>query len=350
MEPEPADRKALVSIATYNERENLPLLIQDIHHFAPQADVLVVDDNSPDGTGALVDQLAQADPRIHALHRPGKLGLGTAILDGLHYAMAHDYRVFVTMDADLSHHPRYLPALLAGMKDDDVMIGSRYVPGGGTVNWPITRRFMSWGVNTLVRFLMRIRARDTSGGYRAYRVELLRRANLEGFYSKGYSFQEEMLLRCKLAGAKIGETPILFEDRRFGITKVNYWEILRSITILIYLGLRVVVGLGPKLQWEARPSQSRNKETGPEAMLPGRFVFQGRRRWESFPRPGGANGSRISGAAAPAPAWRPERPGGRLRRPSGPGSSRWRCRHTSRCCNRCRSYRSRRVRSRDDRG
>src|SRR5262249_48590244 len=178
--------KTLVAIATYNERENLPLLIKEIHHFAPQVDILVVDDNSPDGTGALADQFAQGDPRIHALHRAGKLGLGTAILAGMTHAMDQGYDIFVTMDADLSHHPRYLPALLAGMKDHDVMIGSRYVPGGGAVNWPVSRRFMSWGVNFLVRFLMRIQARDTSGGYRAYRVESLRRTNLEHFYSKGY--------------------------------------------------------------------------------------------------------------------------------------------------------------------
>jgi dolichol-phosphate mannosyltransferase len=206
----------------------------------------VIDDNSPDGTGALADQLASADPRIQVMHRAGKQGLGTAILAGMTFSMEHSYDVHVTMDADFSHHPRYLPALLAGMKDHDVMIGSRYIPGGGTANWPFSRRFMSWGVNFMCRMLMRLGARDVSGGYRGYRTELLRRTNLDDFYSKGYSFQEEVLLRCKLAGARVGETPILFEDRRFGDTKVDYREILRSIGVLIYLGVRTTIGLGPR--------------------------------------------------------------------------------------------------------
>ena len=241
-----SELSVVVGIATYNERENLRALIEEIHRQAPQVDILVMDDNSPDGTGALADELAKADPRLHVVHRTGKLGLGTAILAEMNWAMERGYGVFVTMDADFSHHPRYLPALIAGTSEHDVVIGSRYVPGGGTVNWPMSRRFMSWGVNTLVRTLMRISARDTSGGYRAYRVELLRNTNLEDFLSKGYSFQEEMLLRCKLAGARIVESPIVFEDRRLGTTKANIREIVRSISILVYLGLRTAVGLGPK--------------------------------------------------------------------------------------------------------
>ena len=249
MANEPAkssEPRVLTSIATYNERENLPLLVQEIHRLNPQVDVLVVDDNSPDGTGTLADDLATNDPRIRVLHRAGKLGLGTAILDGMRFAIDRDYAIFVTMDADFSHHPRYLPALIAGTKDHDVVIGSRYIPGGGTVNWPLSRKFMSWGVNFLVRLLMRIPARDTSGGFRAYRVDHLRRTNLDDFWSKGYSFQEEMLLRCKLADAKIVETPIVFEDRRLGTTKVNYREIVHSLGTLVQLGLCTMIGRGPK--------------------------------------------------------------------------------------------------------
>jgi dolichol-phosphate mannosyltransferase len=244
--PPATELAAVVGIATYNERENLATLIEEIRRIVPQVDILVTDDNSPDGTGALADELAKNDPRIHVLHRSGKLGLGTAILAEMHWAMEHGYGVFVTMDADFSHHPRYLPALLAGTSEHDIVIGSRFIPGGGTVNWPWSRQFMSWGVNTLVRTLMRIKARDASGGFRAYRVDLLRSTNLEDFYSKGYSFQEEMLLRCKLAGARIVESPIVFEDRRLGKTKANLPEIVRSISILVYLGLRNAVGLGPK--------------------------------------------------------------------------------------------------------
>src|SRR5262245_55945149 len=134
-------------MATYNEHDNLARLIAEIHAVAPQADVLVVDDNSPDGTGRLADELGAADPRIHVLHRAGKLGLGTAIVAAMKFALEHAYDLFVNMDADFSHHPRYLPALLAGMTRNDVMIGSRYVPGGGTVNWPVSRKFISASVN-----------------------------------------------------------------------------------------------------------------------------------------------------------------------------------------------------------
>ena len=132
--------------------------------------MLVVDDNSPDGTGRLADELAAADPRLHVLHRPGKLGLGTATLTAMRYAMDHGFDFLVNMDADFSHHPRYLPALVAGMDRHDVMVGSRYVPGGGTENWPLSRRLISRGVNLLTRLLLRPGARDCSGAFRCYRV------------------------------------------------------------------------------------------------------------------------------------------------------------------------------------
>src|SRR4051794_8744514 len=151
--------RILVSLATYNERDNLTPLVREVLERLPAAHVLVIDDNSPDGTGQRADELAAADPRVRPLHRAGKLGLGTAILTAMRYAMDHDYDYLINMDADYSHHPRYLPALVAGMARQDVMVGSRYVPGGGTVAWPRSRRLMSWGVNLLVRFLFRIPAR-----------------------------------------------------------------------------------------------------------------------------------------------------------------------------------------------
>lgn len=242
-------QRVLVSLTTYKERDNLEPLIRDIHHFVPQADVLVIDDNSPDGTGQLADQLAAADPRIHVLHRAGKLGLGTAILAGMCYAMSHDYDLLINMDADFSHHPRYLPAILAGMQRHDVMIGSRYVPGGGTMNWPMSRRLMSWGINVLSRLLMRIPAKDTSGAFRCYRVSLLERTALHKLLSRGYSFQEEVLYRCRVAGARMGETPILFEDRRAGSSKVNMWEAARSLALILFVGVCALFGLGD----EGRP-------------------------------------------------------------------------------------------------
>jgi dolichol-phosphate mannosyltransferase len=236
--------RVLVSLATYNEHDNLPPLIREIHAAVPAADVLVTDDNSPDGTGRLADELAAADPRVHVQHRPGKLGLGTAILAGMRYALAHDYDLFVNMDADFSHHPRYLPALLAGMSRHDVMIGSRYIPGGGAEDWPLSRWLMSLGVNAVVRLLMRIPARDTSGGYRCYRVAKLREVNLENLLSRGYSFQQEVLYRCRKAGCRIGETPILFENRKAGTSKVNPREAARSMAVILWVGLRALFGGG----------------------------------------------------------------------------------------------------------
>src|SRR5262245_15729570 len=229
-------------MATYNERENLAPLIQDIRREVPHAHVLVVDDNSPDGTGRLADELAAQDPQVHVLHRAGKLGLGTAIVAGMKYAMEHGYDYFVNMDADFSHHPRYLPALLAGMKKKDVMIGSRYIPGGGSVNWPLSRRAISKSINYLVRFLMRLPAHDCSGGYRVYRVSKLREAGIDRLVSRGYSFQQELLFRCHRAGCKIGEVPIIFENRRAGASKVNPHEVVRSLSLLLWLGTNAFLG------------------------------------------------------------------------------------------------------------
>jgi dolichol-phosphate mannosyltransferase len=242
-EPQPpVQPRLLVSLATYNEKDNLPKLIDEIHGVVGWADILVIDDNSPDGTGQVADERAAADPRIKVLHRPGKLGLGTAILDGMRYAMQQDYDLLLNMDADFSHHPRYLPAILAGMQKNDVMVGSRYIPGGGTAGWPFSRRMMSWGVGSVVRLLLRIPARDTSGAYRCYRVSKLRQIDLGAVVSRGYSFQQEMLWRCHTVGCKIGETPIFFENRRAGKSKVNPQEALRSMGVILWLGVRAFFG------------------------------------------------------------------------------------------------------------
>jgi dolichol-phosphate mannosyltransferase len=241
----------LVSLATYNERDNLGPLLTEIRQTVPFAEVLVIDDNSPDGTGQVADQWAAAHDWVHILHRPGKLGLGSALLEGMRYAVEHGYDYLLNMDADFSHHPRYLPALLAGMARYDVMIGSRYVRGGGTVNWPLSRRCISRAVNLLVRFLMRMPTHDCSGGFRCYRVARLPDAHLERMVSRGYSFMQEVLYRCRRAGFELGETPILFETRRAGASKVNLFEASRSLGILIWLGVHALFGLdgeaGPRL-------------------------------------------------------------------------------------------------------
>jgi dolichol-phosphate mannosyltransferase len=238
----------LVSLATYNEAGNIAALIAEIHKVVPHADILVIDDNSPDGTGRIVSELAEKDSRIHVLHRPGKLGLGTALLAAMKFAMAQNYDYLLNMDADFSHPPRYLPGILAGMSKYDVMIGSRYVRGGGTENWPLSRRVISQSVNLLVRFLFRMPVKDASGAFRCYRVSKLREVDLNRVQSRGYSFQQEVLFRCHKASCKLGEYPILFENRRAGASKVNRKEAVRSMSMILYLGMRNVFGLEERVR------------------------------------------------------------------------------------------------------
>ena len=236
--------KTLVTIATYNEIENLPLLVEEIQRFAPEADILVIDDNSPDGTGQWCDQRAAEDPRLHCLHRAGKLGLGTAIVAGMKYAIEHGYQYVLNMDADFSHPPKYLPAMLAGMEPAagpgrDVMIGSRYVPGGGVEGWPLKRRLMSGAVGLYARWLLRLKVKDCSGGYRCYRTASLAKLDLDAVRSRGYSFQEEILWHLRRQGAKeFGETPIIFVDRTRGTSKINSKEAVLALWIILALAVK----------------------------------------------------------------------------------------------------------------
>ena len=235
--------RTLITIATYNEIENLPPLVEAIFAVAPQVELLVIDDNSPDGTGRWCDEQATKDARIHCLHRPGKLGLGTATIAGMRYAIEHGYNLLLNMDADFSHHPRYIPALLAGMEQADVTIGSRYVAGGGVKDWPLARKLMSWGVNTYARLLLGLSPRDCSGAFRCFRVELLKKIDFDSIRSRGYSFQEEILWHLKRAGARFAETPILFADRERGQSKINSREALFALWIIFRLGVKNWVGL-----------------------------------------------------------------------------------------------------------
>jgi dolichol-phosphate mannosyltransferase len=241
--PDGAQPHVLTALATYNERDNLAPLVHEIRAVLPAAHVLITDDNSPDGTGKLADELAAVDPHVHVQHRTGKLGLGTAIIAGMRYAMDNGYDHVISMDADYSHHPRYLCALVVGMDRHDVMIGSRYIRGGGTVNWPLFRRLVSGGVNAVSRILLRLPARDTSGGFRCYRTAMLRKTRLDNLLSTGYSFQEEMLYRCRRAGARIGETPIIFEDRRAGASKADLREAVSSMAVILRVGVPAFLGL-----------------------------------------------------------------------------------------------------------
>jgi dolichol-phosphate mannosyltransferase len=240
--------KTLVTVATYNELENLPSLVEEIFRFAPEADLLVIDDNSPDGTGAWCDKKHEEDPRVRCLHRSGKLGLGTAIIAGMKYAVEHGYRYVLNLDADFSHPPKCLPALIAGMdpvsgEAMDVMIGSRYIRGGGTQDWPLKRKLMSRGVNLYARCLLGLRTKDCSGSFRCYRVSLLQKLDFDAIVSRGYSFQEEILWRLKRLGAKFGESPFIFVERQRGKSKIHSGEAASALKILFALGIKNWLGL-----------------------------------------------------------------------------------------------------------
>ena len=239
----PKTAETLITVATYNEMENLPRLVDELLRFASEADILVIDDNSPDGTGQWCDQQGAANPRIACLHRPGKLGLGTATIAGMRHAIEHGYKFVLNMDADFSHQPKYVPALLAGMdppgeRPIDVTIGSRYVAGGGVEGWPLKRHLMSRAVNLYARWLLGLRPKDCSGAFRCYRTNMLAQVDFDAIRSRGYSFQEEILWRLKRLGARFGETPIVFLERQHGVSKIDGGEALAALRIIFTLGLR----------------------------------------------------------------------------------------------------------------
>ena len=238
--------RLLITLCTYNECENLPKLIPDIHAVAPDAEVLVIDDNSPDGTGTLADDLAAKDSRIKVLHRSGKLGLGTATVAGFRFAIEHGYEHVLNMDADFSHHPRHLPAIRECLNRVDVAIGSRYIPGGGVVGWNWRRHCMSQGINVYARLFLGLRTRDNSGSFRCYRVAKLAEIDWSRIRARGYAFQEELLYRCRAVGCSFEETPITFEDRRFGTSKINWKESVAALWVIFRLSLdrlcRVEIG------------------------------------------------------------------------------------------------------------
>ena len=220
-------------IATYNERENVPRLVAEIRARLPQAHLVVVDDNSPDGTGELLDDLARQDPRLHPRHRAGKLGYGSAHREAMAYALAQGAEVVLTMDADFSHDPKYLPDLVGLVEQGaDLAVGSRYVPGGGTQDWPWHRRCLSATANALARWGLGLPVHDCTGGFRAYRAELLRQLPLANFRSEGYSFLEEILVAADEAGAQMRETPIVFVERRAGASKISKHVIFEAAWLL----------------------------------------------------------------------------------------------------------------------
>jgi dolichol-phosphate mannosyltransferase len=213
--------KSIVVIPTYNEADNIPPLVDAIQTAMPGLDILVVDDGSPDGTG----DIAEAIDGVEVMHRSGKLGLGTAYVAGYKRCIEAGYDRIGGMDADFSHDPKVLPALFGLLDENDIGIGSRYVPGGGTRNWGIHRQFLSRGANTFARTLLGFKAKDVTAGFRCYRREVLESIDLDSLKSEGYAFLVELLFRASRKGYTIGETPIIFEERRLGQSKMSTGEI-----------------------------------------------------------------------------------------------------------------------------
>lgn len=243
----------LVVVATYNERENIEALLTQVLENAPGVRILVIDDSSPDGTGDLVRDFIARDRRVELLEREGKLGLGTAYLAGFRHAIAHRFERVLTMDADFSHHPRYLPAILAQAAKPgvDMVIGARYVKGGGVSGWPVHRRFLSFGANTFARTMLGLRTHDNTGAYRCYSRRVVEELELDQVVSNGYSALIELIWHCKKGGYRIDEVPIIFADRELGQSKVSRAEILKGLTTVFRLRFRP-----PKLTPRVTPNDA----------------------------------------------------------------------------------------------
>lgn len=230
-----AAQSVFVVVPTYNELPNLQRLLDQLLSLPQRVELVVVDDNSPDGTGPLADNISRAEPRVHVIHRPAKLGLGTAYIAGFKYALANKADLVVTLDADLSHDPGHIPVLLRGARDFDVVIGSRYAPGGAAVNSPLYRLLFSRGANFFAKSMLGLKASDCTSGYRCYRASVLAAIEYDGIFSKGYSFLIEFLCRLQQAGFTIAESPILFSGRQSGESKVSNREIFGALSMVFRL-------------------------------------------------------------------------------------------------------------------
>ena len=221
--------RACVVLPTYNERDNLPAVVPAILAASPELDVLVVDDGSPDGTGALAQELAEREPRVRVLHRRRKEGLGRAYLAGFEVGLRAGYGRILEMDADFSHDPGRLPALLAASREADLVLGSRYAPGGGTRNWGMGRRLLSRGGSLYARLILGVGVRDLTGGFKCFRREVLERIDLHTVTTAGYAFQIELTYRALRAGFRVVEVPIVFADRRVGQSKMTRAIVLEAL-------------------------------------------------------------------------------------------------------------------------
>lgn len=252
----PPLRRVAVLIPTYNERDTLPVLLHRLRAVAPDVDVVVLDDNSPDGTGQVANRLAASDEHVHVIHRAGKEGLGAAYLAGFRWALAEGYDAVVEMDADGSHRPEHLPALLAAAEDADAVIGSRWVRGGSVVNWPLHRKALSVGGNLYVKLLLGMPVNDSTAGYRVYRADALRAMGLQDVASQGYCFQTDLTWRAVQAGLRVVEVPITFVEREVGTSKMSRDIMTESLRRITGWGvrhrarqLRALVGVPREARW-----------------------------------------------------------------------------------------------------
>jgi dolichol-phosphate mannosyltransferase len=259
--------KTLIIIPTYNEVGNLRPLIEEIFTQVPESDILIIDDNSADGTGKLANEIRIEKPQIHVVHRPGKLGLGTAYIAGFKYALTHGYDAVFEMDADFSHDPRYLPAFLKTLEHADLVIGSRYVRGSDTPDWSPLRRLISSSGNIFARALLGIPVRDCTAGFRCYRLEVLRNIDLDTIKSEGYAFQVELTYHVLKQGFKIVEIPIVFTDRRVGKSKMSYKIVIEAFIYVLQTRFGVSKGterrqLGKPIHFKEEKETSESTRDG----------------------------------------------------------------------------------------
>lgn len=229
--------KAIVIVPTYNEAENIANLIDKIFSVDSNLHILVIDDNSPDGTAEIVKRISEKDPRVHLIKRPGKLGLGTAYIEGFKYALANGYEAIFEMDADFSHNPEDIPRFLDALEDADLVIGSRYLTGVNVINWPLRRLMLSYFANLYTRIITGMPVRDATGGYKCFRAEALKQIDLDKIKTNGYGFQIEMNFRFWAKGFRVKEIPIVFVDRRNGVSKMNKKIILEAVFLVWKLKL-----------------------------------------------------------------------------------------------------------------
>jgi dolichol-phosphate mannosyltransferase len=234
--------KTLIIVPTYNERENVVALLERIFAYVPGAHVLIVDDNSPDGTGAIADQSAAEDPRVHVMHREGKQGLGSAYVAGFRYALDRDYEAVFEMDADFSHNPESLPVFLGELENADLVLGSRYLNGVTVVNWPIKRLILSYSANVYSRVITGMRVKDLTGGFKCFRRRVLESIDWSRVRSDGYAFQIEITFKAWRKGFRIREIPIMFVDRKAGESKMSRRIVYEAAWMVWRLRLLDLIG------------------------------------------------------------------------------------------------------------